>query len=301
MITLDKLKKDLFSYVDAQEDSDKVEYFYTSANKALDYVHSNFPERYTAKYVVDGAPLENILANPPGETLIVFGTSPTFTADAKSYYFEVCGEGSFRVVSTGNVKVTEFNTAEFTPYRGFLQGVSSIEFFGEYQFSVRAIAMYDRLLSEEVDDIPQHSDMIEYDFLELTKIVNPDESISYPFCSFIETKFSESSIDGRIKPLTDYDIIPNRHGNIIRLKNSPSQKTIYYKRHFKEVTKDSTEIDIAPDLYYAFLEQLYAEYLIDESEVSVERAGYNYRTKVALKQGARNADNPVEYFVNERF
>ncbi len=301
MITLDKLKKDLFSYVDAQEDGDKIEYFYTSANKALDYVHSNFPERYTAKFAVDGAKLENIVKGPVGDVLVVCDKPSTFTADAKAYYFEVCGEGNFKVVTGGETVTTSFNTDGFTAYRGFLQGISSIEFFGNYQFTVRGIAMYNRLLSDRLEDIPEYSDEIEYDFKELTKIVNSDGTIYYPFCSFVETKFLECGSDGKVQPLTDYDIIPNRQGSVIRLRNSPSQKIIYYKRHFLEVTPDSSQIDIAADLYYAFLEQFYAEYLIDENEVSVERAGYNYRTKVALKQSMRNADNPIQHFINERF
>ncbi len=301
MITLDKLKKDLFSYVDAEEDNEKREYFYTSANKALDYIHSNFPERYTAKYVIEGVQLENILSGASGEVLVVAGRPTSFSGDAKSYFFEVSGVGSFKVITADGEQTVEFDCGEFTAYRGFLQGQSRIEFFGDYRFYVRGMAMYSELLSDRLCDIPEYSASIEYDFKELTKTTDEDGVENFPFCSFMEAKFEEYGNDGEWQTLTDYEIVPNKQGHILRLRSTDTQKIIYYKRHFAEVSDTSNEIDIAPDLYYAFLEQFYAEYLIDENEVSVDRAGFNYRTKVALKQVGKSAENPIQLFINERF
>ncbi len=302
MITLDKLKKDLFSYVDAEEDSDKKEYFYTSANKALDYIHANFPERYTAKYVIEGAQLENLIT-PVGSDVITVNSQPLIfeSNDAKSYFFELSGVGSFSITTAGEQTVTDFDCDEFTAFRGFLDGQSRVEFFGDYRFYLRGLAFYAELLSDRVEDIPEYSASLEYDFNELTKIVGEDGEVYYPFCAFMETKFEEIGNNGEWRALADYEIVPNKQGYLLRLRNTDSQKIIYYKRHFIEVNEKSTEIDIAADLYYAFLEQFYAEYLIDENEVSVDRAGYNYRTKVALKQVGKSAENPIQLFVNERF
>ncbi len=302
MITLEKLKKDLFSYVDAEEDSDKKEYFYTSANKALDYIHSNFPERYAEKYVIEAGRLENIIASHgDGELLVAAGSVSSIEADAKSYYLEVSGVGNFRVTTGNTETIYSFDCKEYTPYRGFLQGKSKIEFFGDYRFFVRGLAMYNELLSDREDDIPEYSASLEYDMSELTKTIDENGNTNYPFCSFLESMFQESGNDGEWLPLTEYEIIPNKQGHLIRLQNTDTQKIIYYKRHFKEITESTVEPDIAPDLYYAFLEQFYAEYLIDENEISVDRAGFNYRTKVALKQTGKSAENPIQQFVNERF
>ncbi len=295
MITLAKLRGDLFSYVDAEEDSDKTEYFYTAANKALDYVHSNFPERYTARHVIDGAEIDNVIAGG-NDPLVVAGSPLTLTGKGKAYYFETQGVGSFKVITNGTETVTDFDNSEYTPYRGFLQGDSRIEFYGDYQFYIRGAAIYNQLLSADIIDIPEYSASIEYDFKELTR-----QGTYYPFCSFMEAKFEEVGNDGEWHALNDYEIVPNKEGHILRLPRTTSQKVIYYKRHFIEVTVDSTEIDIPTDLYYAFLEQFYAEYLIDENEVSVDRAGFNYRTKVSLKQSGKSAENPIQMFINERF
>ncbi len=302
MITLEKLKKDLFSYVDAEEDSDKQEYFYTSANKALDYIHSNFPERYAEKYVIEGNRLENILAASNNSELVVFAKTPfAIEGDAKSYFFEVSGVGNFRVITDGNEQVTSFDCKEYTAYRGFLQGNSRIEFFSDYRFYVRGIALYNELLSDRVEDIPEYSASMEYDLNELTVTVDENGELYYPFCSFLEAMFQEMGNEGEWLPLTDYEIIPNKQGHLLRLNRSDTQKIIYYKRHFKEISEGTEQIDVPTDLYYAFLEQFYAEYLMDENEISVDRAGFNYRTKVALKQTGRSAENPIQQFVNERF
>ena len=161
---------------------DSTERFIYAANRALIEVNSLRPRR------------KRVDINPRVPTHLLFSEpkhiekteTVTFTArNAKSFYFEVSGEGSFEVGlckkdgSTISVTSQSFSTKTFDTRKGFIKyneafidnlvkqddtftGDVYIMFSGDYSYSIRNLAMYDRVYSSNVADIPQYGEKIPY-------------------------------------------------------------------------------------------------------------------------------------------
>jgi hypothetical protein len=162
---------------------DSTERFIYAANRALIEVNSLRPRR--KRVDINHRVPTNLLFSEPKQ--IEKTETLTFTArNAKSFYFEVSGEGSFEVGlckkdgSTISVVSKSFSTKKtFDTYKGFIKyneafidklmeqsdeytGEVYIEFGGDYSCIIRNLAMYDRVYSSNVDDIPQYGEKIPY-------------------------------------------------------------------------------------------------------------------------------------------
>lgn len=85
--------------------------------------------------------------------------------DAKAYSFKTCGEGSYKITDESGSLTVDFSGME-TVHKGFLHGEGTLEFLGNYSYTVYDLAIFDEILSGDEKDIPILCDFIEYDLKE---------------------------------------------------------------------------------------------------------------------------------------
>lgn len=156
--------------------------FYYAANRAILQVASIRPA--ISSCVIHHKPMKNLLLNSsfsPQEK-----TEPLcFEAiDAKAFYFEADGEGIVYVegYDEDNGEWTELKHIElssdktFVPYKDFIKwdgefftGRVRLRFTGEYLYSVKSVALYRHLYSNDREDIPAYEAYTRYDISSLTR------------------------------------------------------------------------------------------------------------------------------------
>ena len=82
--------------------------------------------------------------------------------DAKAYSFRTTGDGSYRISDSGGTRTVDFSGME-NLHKGFLYGEGTLEFIGNYSYTVYDLAIFDEILSKNEKDIPILCDFLEYD------------------------------------------------------------------------------------------------------------------------------------------
>jgi hypothetical protein len=274
--------------------------FYFAANRALIQVNELRPMMGIC--VVNHKVLNPVTVGS-FEPTVKTGDIVYEASSAKSYYFEVDGNGRANIEgmdSSGTwtpIGVIDFNspTKAFIAYKGVIKkdgkpfsGAVRITFTGDYVYSVRSVALYDHLYSDDDNDVPSYEEHVRY-------------NISTMVDDFIA--FAEPPIkDGFIRLYEDYDV---ENGRALVL---PRDKTGVYKVEYRRRPKmiddsymastNGDTIDLDEDLC-VLLPTLVASYVLLEDEP--EMAGHYlnmYREMAAMVVAkARNA-SPVKY-VNE--
>ncbi len=175
---------DLYSQVaqlgfeDSLEDDNR---FYYAANRALLQVAAIRPA--TGVCPINHLPLRNLIdinTFAPIERTQDLSFEAT---EAKAYYFEAAGTGTLYIEALGDggewrvIKHVPFDArGNFIPYKGFIKdgdeyvrGVVRMRFVGEYLYSLRNVAMYQHILSNQESDIPPYEPFVRYDIRKLTK------------------------------------------------------------------------------------------------------------------------------------
>lgn len=301
---------------------DSTSRFIYATNRALLEVNALRPRR---KHVdINHRVPKNLLFSEP--CVIEKDQTLTFKAQgAKSFYFEVCGEGSFSVgleritVTDGKngekIKTTEtvtdnlptglspFNCSTFQAKKGFITfggafvdslmktntktvyytGNVVLMFTGNYDYTIRNLAMYDRVYSSHVDDIVPYGKDVAYD---VSSFVNDFD------------KFYTHPIDINNKHLNEGFSIEN--STVYLPTNKSGIYTINYLHKVTlidnqaEVTS-STEIDLEDDLA-ALLPNLIAAYVWLDDEAEKSQYYYNLYMQRAeqIKRETVNL-NPVAF------
>ncbi len=158
------------------EDDDR---FYYAANRALLQVNEVRPA--ISYYLINHKPLKNLLSDSAFSPVEKDEELQYSAHAAKSYYFEADGNGivyiekhtpdGWAVIGT----VSLASTRKFVAYRGFIKEADSfvsdlvrLRFSGEFVYSVKNVAMYDKLYSEDEADIPAYEPFTRYDISKLT-------------------------------------------------------------------------------------------------------------------------------------
>ena len=158
-------------FEDSLDDSDR---FYYAANRALLQVCKIRPA--VGYYLINHKPLENLVVNATFSPVEKIDDLIYEASDAKSYYFEADGNGRAHiecivddVVTLCETVILESNRT-FVAYRGFfkkdgnfVKGNVRIRFDSDYTFSVRNVAIYDKIYSGDVKDIPAYEPYTRYD------------------------------------------------------------------------------------------------------------------------------------------
>ncbi len=310
MPTYAEIKEDLNNMPDVSlEDDDKESKLPTIFNTALAAFTVDVPN--LASYTIPANSLVNTLSadgsNIVDDFVSVDGEY-IISGAGRSYYFKVSGNGSFSVTDEDGERDAEsFSSKEFIEFRGFINGETSIRFFGEFLFFVKDIAIYEAIYSNDPKDIPAFACFVEYDFRELTKELldseDPEIGYWYPFQSFSPEKFQYKTGEGYVS-LTDYRIEPDETGTILVVNGfDRTEKKIYYRRNYPRLSsssKDELLIDIPQQDYGIFLYLLVELYNMDENEISVERAAYMYDVLTAGKKQLPSGKNVTGNILNTK-
>lgn len=259
--------------------------FFFAANRALLQVNSIRPA--TSVYVINHKPMENKASLR--SFLPLEKTDDLFfeATDVKSYYFETDGNGVV-YVELLNTETDEWEkigmqafsgSQTFTAYRGFIKqdgkfvsGTVRLHFTGEYLYSVKCVAMYSYLYSDDEASIPAYEAHTRYD---ISSLVSDFLSLDVP--PIREEDYSYMS--------QGFDV---ENGRIILLPyDAKGLYKISYRRmpralqNTGDAVEDMTVIDLDEELC-SLLPLLIASYVWAEDEA--EKAEYYlslYRERAA--------------------
>lgn len=271
--------------------------FYYALNRATAQINALRP--HVAIFDISKRPLANCISASDFAVREVFEKVEFSAIGARGYYFEALGEGKCEIFYEDNGKTKKmtnnfskdspfdtslekygtFSTDKFTAFRGIItkedgsyhEGEVKIVFSGEYVFSVRNVALYDRLLSSDPSKIPAFEPYTAYDMSSLV----PD---------FIG--FSENPVELEGYKILDkgYQIegtrilLPYELTGVIRIKYRRSASQINYTT---SPETDDTVIDLDEELC-TLLPLLVSAYvwLDDEPEKAAQYYSlYSERTK----------------------
>ena len=272
--------------------------FYYALNRATAQVNALRP--HVAIFDISKRPLANCISASDFAVREVFEKVEFSAIGARGYYFEALGEGKCEIFyeDNGETKRIEnnFRADKFTTFRGIItkedgsypEGEVKIVFSGEYVFSVRNVALYDRLLSSDPNKIPAFEPYTAYDMSSLV----PD---------FIG--FSENPVELEGYKILDkgYQIegtrilLPYELTGVIRIKYRRSASQINYTT---SPEKDDTVIDLDEELC-TLLPLLVSAYvwLDDEPEKAAQYYSlYSERTK-EIVYNTKNI-KPATYITN---
>lgn len=323
-MTLQELYKEVsqLGFEDSLGDDSTGRFIY-AANRALIEIDSLRPRRKRVD-IAHRVPA-NLLSSAPAVFEKVEAIS--FSAvGAKSFYFEVWGKGAFnvgikRLVQDSDGKIEEelvnvsrsdltFDTIKFDPRKGFIRyneafidkllegnkegeypyytGEVIITFEGDYAYTVRNLAMYDKVYSDKEADIVPYGAAVGYNVKEL---VGDDFE-----------KFATPPIDSNGYHLTDGYRIED--STIYLPADKTGVYTINYLHKVKAIPLDAdvsagstktVTIDLEDDLA-ALLPNLIAAYVWLDDEADKSQYYYNLYLQRAeqIKYNTRNL-NPVEF------
>ena len=259
-------------FEDSLEDDGR---FFFAANRALLQVNSIRPA--TSVYVINHKPMENKASCrsfiPLDKTEDLFFEA----TDVKSYFFEADGNGTAYVellnTETGDwvkIGMQEFSgTQAFTAYKGFIKqdghfvhGTVRLHFTGEYLYSVKCVAMYSYLYSDDPSDIPAYEAHTRYD---ISSLVPDFLSLDVPPIREADYGYMSQGYDvenGRTI------LLPYDAKGLYKIKYQRMPRQL---QNMGDAHEDTTVIDLDEDLC-ALLPLLIASYVWAEDEA--EKAEY---------------------------
>ena len=280
------------------EDNDR---FYLAVNRAIIQINRLRPK--TKVYELSHFPIDNLLGNDKGEPVSNDGEALIFVADgAKAYYFECNGNGTLIIEKNiagdewaviGSETLTSAD-GNFTKYRGFIKdgsdfytGTVRLRFAGDYVLWVKNVAMYDKLRSEKVTDIPDFSEYVAYDFA----------SLANDFASFVRPPIADA---GQNKGFVlDSDYFLSGDATLLIPASVKGSYSVRYNRKISSINQDenaeTTNIDLDDDLC-AILPNLVAAYIwVDDEPTKAEYYLSLYREQAAEIYATAKKLEPVVY------
>ena len=278
--------------------------FYYAANRAILQVNALRPA--IATYVINHKPMKNLVTEASFSPVERAEDLCYEASDAKAYYFEADGKGSVYVEKFDDrssswqiIDSVELDAQRrFTAYSGFVKdgksfvsGPVRLRFSGDYLYSVKCVALYQHIYSDDAADIPPYEAYTRYDIAALAG-------------DFLTLSSPPITEDEEYEKLSgDFDV---EGGRVILLPHSAEGcfKVLYNRRprgieNTGSAAEDDTQIDLDEELC-SLLPILIASYVWvdDEPDMSEyylalyrERAAdIIARTKNLVPVNIKNAD-----------
>ena len=279
---------------------DSAKRFLYATNRALIEVNSLRPRR---KHVdVNHRVPNNLLFSEP--KYIEKTETLTFTAqNAKSFYFEVCGTGSFKLglkKKDGTIyypvsAAKDFTSKSFISHKGIISyddaqnftGEAILSFEGDCAYTIRNIAMYDVVYSANADDIIPYGSKVKYN---ISEMASDFEKFDTPPIDFNGNQLYE----GYDIENTDIYLPIDRQG-IYTINYLHKVEAIDMTADFSASNQTPINIDLEEDLA-ALLPNLIAAYVWLDDEADKSQYYYNLYLQRAeqIKKNTRNM-NPVKF------
>lgn len=270
--------------------------FFYAANRALLQISAIRPA--TSVYVINHQPMENKVKESAFTPIEKTDELCFEATDVKSYYFEADGEGEAYIellidgkwVYNGSIKLS--SKRKFVPYAGFIKYENAftnkrvrIRFVGPYLYSVRNVAMYSHIYSEDVKDIPAYEAYSRYDISTLTS-------------DFLSLASPPIRDDGGAERLNQGYDVENGRTILLPYNDRGLYKVIYNRRPAAivdsgDITEDLTPIDIDEDLC-ALMPLLIASFVWVEDEPEMAQYYLSlYRERAVEIERRLKNDTPV--------
>ena len=277
--------------------------FYFALNRAVSQINAIRPR--TATFDIYHRPPPNLISGADFGAREVSSKLEVAAEGAKAYYFEINGEGSYKVeywdesAATNYVTVRDenFSTTGFEARRGiirrddgtFCDGEVRLTFFGDLVFSCRNVALYDRLYSSDEKKIIAYEPYTGYDISALcddfiSLAANPIELVEY---EYINRDYKIE--DGRVL------LLPHDKCGIYRVRYNRKPKELEYRT---DPTLDDKEIDLDADLA-ELVPLLTASYVWIDDEA--EKAAYylaRYQERAQVIEYKAKSYSPISYETN---
>ena len=273
------------------------ERFYYALNRAL--LQVNLIRPAVKACIINHFCVPNLLSEDT--TKVIQITEDTFyeAENAKAYTFFAMGQGNLYIENFANntwktIHFEEINSRNvFKNYKGFIKddgefvkGTVRIRFDGEYIFYVKNIALYEYIVSGNVDDIKPFDTYIEYDLNKITT----------DFLSFNMPPIEQS----------EYNILSEKYmiqgNNIILFSNDiqGSFKVLYNKKPteivYSDPLTDETVVDLDDELC-SLLPNLIAAYVWAEDEPNLSEYYLSlYRERVLQVQSNIKNITPIKIY-----
>lgn len=279
-----------------EEDKD----FFNAANRAIMQVGAIRPAIRT--YTVNHRPLENAVKEKTFYPVRKNGELTFEAVDVKAYYFEADGIGQAYIERyddesgewdvIGNVPLT--SSGVFEAHSGFIKdgedfvsGIIRVRFTGEYIYSVRFVAMYRDIYSEDAEDIPAYQPWMRYNL----------QNAVEDFLSLESPPITDG--EKRLRIGRDYDV---ENGRILLL---PYEKPGVYEVQYRhrpvpisddtEATENESVIDLDEDLC-DILPMLIAAYVWADDEPQKAEYYLSLYREAAAEIAARDRNRePVKF------
>ncbi len=148
--------------------------FIDACNEAQNFISINARPR-TDVVAVSHEPMQNLVSREQTKPFF-YGTKTAIEFDAaggKAYSFMCDGNGRAVIADDQNpdgIEIPLKSNGTFKRYYGFLGDNAKITFSGIYCYTIKDMAIYQHLKSDNLSDIPNFSQYTAYDIRELTKI-----------------------------------------------------------------------------------------------------------------------------------
>lgn len=226
--------------------------FFIAANRAMLQINALRP--LTSIMEIYHRGLKNLIAGADHNIKEHLSEDVIYTSNgaAKSYYFEVKGEGECKVEIYNkarkkweNKENITFNTMVFTAFKNLIKpdgeyssDPARLRFIGDYVFQIKNVALYEHIYSEAAEDIPAFTEYARYDMRELDPrfIELADKPMVGAY-----TRLNEGYIFEEESVL----LLPSDVARDLKIKYKRTPNEIDYRDN---PTLDDTRIDLDPEL-----------------------------------------------------
>lgn len=184
---------------------------------------------YTERSIISSFIIEH---HPPTPSLIFKRLTHTpkavesFVIHGKGYSFTACGRGGYAIEENGVRTEYSFASARHL-WRGFIDGEATVSFFGDYEFDILDLAVFESRRSDDEKELFAYGEPFKYDLCEMIK--------DFYSIAALPTDENEREIEGALVHASSLMIPWDYSGRI----------KIIYKVRAPEIKVDEPDEDIA--------------------------------------------------------
>lgn len=179
-------------------------------------------------------PIKNLLDDSTANSIHqVISGKKTFVAEkAKSFYFEVTGKGTAKVMCGDLSRTYDFDcVGKYETYKGVIANPDGAKVYlqitSDYPYAIKNVALYEAFYDDD-EQVPQYAEKIRYNLVELAPDFHSLDSVIY---------------EGNKNPYIKTDEVYHEGDKVIALDREMAGNFIIYYNALPEVITIATEDD----------------------------------------------------------